>query len=77
MIHHAGSHVVAKDWLEDTPRRLKIKEDEMRAEKLTSDVMYILKCTIMDSVLSKKSDSENMTSEELRKVLANVFAPQI
>ena len=42
----------------------------MRAEKLTSDVMYILKCATMDYVLAKKSDSENMTSEKLRKVLA-------
>ena len=42
----------------------------MRAEKLTSDVMYVLKCATMDYVLAKKSDSENMTSEELSKVLA-------
>ena len=41
IIHHTGSHVVGKDWFKDTPRRLKIKEDGMRAEKLTSDVMYI------------------------------------
>ena len=71
IIHHSGSHVVGKYWLEYTPRRLKIKEDEMCAEKLTYDVMHILKCATMDSVLAKKSDSDNMTSEELRKVLAN------
>ena len=62
-IHHTGSNIVGIDCLEDTPRRLKIKEDQIRAEKLTSDVMYILKCATMDYVLSKKTDTENMNSE--------------
>ena len=35
----------------------------MRAEKLTYDVMYILKFATMYYVLAKKGDSENMTSE--------------
>ena len=45
-------------------------------KKLTSDVMYVLKCATIDYVLAKKSDSENMTSEELRKVLEKTFVQQ-
>ena len=41
----------------------------MRAKTLTSDAMYILKCATGDYVLSKKSDPQNITSEELRKVI--------
>ena len=39
-------------------------------KKLTYDEMYNLKCVIADAVLANKSDPENMTSEELRKVIA-------
>ena len=35
----------------------------MHAKKLKSDAMYILKCETADTVLSKKSDPENMNSE--------------
>ena len=46
-----------------------MKEDEIHAKKLTYNAMYIQKCATEDSVISKKRDPENMTSEELRKVL--------
>ena len=39
-------------------------------QKKTSDTMPIEKFATADAVLAKKSDPENITSEELSKVLA-------
>ena len=41
----------------------------MRANILICDEMYILKRATADTVLSKKRNPENMTSEALNKVL--------